>query len=257
MQAGKVVGIMAYDLSAAFDTVAANVLLPKLERLVFKGKALTWFAGHMSGGQQCVVWNAASSSYIDIEFGVRQGSILGPILFLIHVADMCVFLDLDGNSYVVYADDTKIWQTADTWEEVKSKLEDKSARFAVCARANGLAMNGAKTQLLVLSNAGPAAGLTVHVDGNDIVCGHTLELLGVCYDRKLTAAQHADNMAKTTKQRVALIARSAQHLPRGRYLQQLGVACLTPVGTTSLPGRPQPARSKTHSEAGTRLCLMA
>jgi hypothetical protein len=46
---------MAYTLSAAFDTVAADVLLPKLERLGFMGKALTWFAGYMSGGQQCVV----------------------------------------------------------------------------------------------------------------------------------------------------------------------------------------------------------
>jgi hypothetical protein len=98
---------------------------------------------------------------------------------------------------------------------MKSKLEDKSASFAVWARANGLAMNGAKTQLLVSSNAGPDAGLTVHVDGNDIVCGHTLELLGVCYDRKLTAAPHVENMTKTTKQRAALIARLAQHLPQG------------------------------------------
>jgi hypothetical protein len=237
---------------------------------------------------------------------------------------------------------------------VKSKLEDKSARFAVWARANGLAIHGAKTQLLVSSNAGPAAGLTVHVDGNDIICGHTLDLLGFCYDRKLTAAPHAENMAKTTKQRAALIARLAQHLPRGQYLQQLasglvlgkvshalaavaaprlradtptvaalkavqvsvnnvarsitgvmrsdrvrvaelnamanlptinalvtrtvameawaafnscdgnrgegtpwGLPCLTPVGTTSLPARPRPARSKTHSEAGTCLCLTA
>lgn len=134
---------------------------------------------------------------------------------------MHVYLDLDGNAYVVYADDSCLWHAASTWEEVKAVLEEKSAKFAVWAKANGLAMNGAKTQLLVSSNAGAAANLSVRVGVNDIACGRDLELLGVRFDRKMSTAPHVEDMAKAAKQRAAMIARLSQHLPRGRYLQQL------------------------------------
>jgi hypothetical protein len=112
-------------------------------------------------------------------------------------------------------------QTAKTWEDVKAVLEEKAEKFAVWARWNGLAMNAGKTQLLVSSNAGPTSGLTVRVGNNDIKCSETLELLGVGYDRKLSAAPHADNMIKAAKQRAALISRLANQIPRGRYLRQL------------------------------------
>jgi hypothetical protein len=82
-------------------------------------------------------------------------------------------------------------------------------------------MNASKTQLLVTSNAGPAADLKVVVDGNTISCSETLELLGVTYDRKLSTAPHVGNMAKAARQRAALIARLANHLPRGKYMRLL------------------------------------
>jgi hypothetical protein len=104
LRAGKVVGVIAYDLSAAFDTVAADKLIPKLERIGVLGSALTWFADYLRGGSQCVVWNGEVSGYVRVAFGVRQGSILGPILFLIHAADLTEYLGTEDSS-VLYADD--------------------------------------------------------------------------------------------------------------------------------------------------------
>jgi hypothetical protein len=69
-----------------------------------------------------------------VVFGDRQGSILGPILFLTHVSNMGHFLEIDGEYYVLYTDNTSIWQRAKTWEEVKAALEEKDEKFAVWAR---------------------------------------------------------------------------------------------------------------------------
>jgi hypothetical protein len=97
----KVVGILAFDLTAAFDTVAKDQLLPKLAELGIAGNALRWFNSYncyMSGGRQVFVWNGVESNSVGMVYGVRQGSILGPLLYNVHVADMPTCLDV-GEEY--------------------------------------------------------------------------------------------------------------------------------------------------------------
>jgi hypothetical protein len=149
VRCGNVVGVAAYDLSAAFDTVAADKLVPKLKRIGVRGFALSWFVDYLRGGWQCIVWNGGVSDFVDIEYGVRQGSILGPVLFLLHVADMATYLagpskststaltstaptstaptltageddaNIDPDNIVVYADDSNVWVVHKTWAGVK------------------------------------------------------------------------------------------------------------------------------------------
>jgi hypothetical protein len=87
-QGGNVVGILAFDLSSAFDTVDKELLLPKLAAMGIAGTALKWFESYLSGRQQCVDWSGTRSGFAEVRFGVRQGSILGPILFLVLMADL-------------------------------------------------------------------------------------------------------------------------------------------------------------------------
>jgi hypothetical protein len=63
---GQVVGLMTFDLSAAFDTVAAEQLAPTLQALGVTGRELKWFLCYMMGGRQCVVWDGTVSSLIDV-----------------------------------------------------------------------------------------------------------------------------------------------------------------------------------------------
>jgi hypothetical protein len=79
---------MAFDLSAAFDTMAAEQLAPTLQDLFVTGRELKWFLCYMTGGRQCVVWDSTVSSLIDVFYGIRQGSILGSILFMVLVSSM-------------------------------------------------------------------------------------------------------------------------------------------------------------------------
>jgi hypothetical protein len=75
---GKVVGRMAFDLSAAFDTVAADQLVPTLRALGVTGRELRWCICYMTGERQSAVWEGTVGSLVDVLYGVHQGSILGP-----------------------------------------------------------------------------------------------------------------------------------------------------------------------------------
>jgi hypothetical protein len=76
---GQVVGLMAFDQSAAFDTLAAEQLSPTLQALGVTGRELRWFLCYMTGGRQSMVWEGMVSSLINVLYGVCQGSILGPL----------------------------------------------------------------------------------------------------------------------------------------------------------------------------------
>jgi hypothetical protein len=218
---GQVVGLMAFDLSAAFDTVAAKQLSTTLQALGVTGRELRWFLCHMKGSRQCVVWDGMVSTLINVLYGVRQGSILGPLLFIILVSDMAKLLGVEEGKTVVYADDSNVWQTGNNVEEVVRKLTEKAALFVDYTRSMGLSMNAAKTQLLLSTHARNVSEVTVEVDGNTILPGNVIKLLGVQYDRKLTTTPHIKSLLAALRQQASVVATLANHLPRGANLRQL------------------------------------
>ena len=86
-QGDKATGIFL-DFSKAFDTVDHNIFLFKLEHYGIRGTALDWFSDYMSGRKQFVTYNGVKSSMSNASCCVPQGSILGPLLFLIYVIDI-------------------------------------------------------------------------------------------------------------------------------------------------------------------------
>jgi hypothetical protein len=83
----KVGALVGFDLSAAFDTVGREDLLPKMEAMGIRGKSIGWFRSYLTGARQRVVWYGQVSEVVDMEYGVRQGSLLGLVLYLLHVCD--------------------------------------------------------------------------------------------------------------------------------------------------------------------------
>lgn len=95
------------DFTKAFDTISHNILLEKLYNYGIRGKAHSWFRSYLLNRKQYTSFNNTSSSCNVISCGVPQGSILGPVLFLLYINDItrCT----DKVKFLLYADDTTIF----------------------------------------------------------------------------------------------------------------------------------------------------
>ena len=105
---GKQTDMLFLDFSKAFDSVNHNLLINKLQKLGFSGKLLLWITDYFKDWSQRVVLDGSTSDWVPVTFGVPQGSILGPLLFLLFINDMP---DCTEHSILsLFADDAKYFR---------------------------------------------------------------------------------------------------------------------------------------------------
>jgi hypothetical protein len=246
---GKVVAVVGFDLPAAFDTIGREDLLPKMSAMGIGGKALKWFRCYLTDTRQCIVLDGQVSDVVDVEYGVRQGSLLGPVLYLLNVSNLPLEIrESDGDSG--YANDTAVWVVAEDLEEAHRELLRLVNVMVNYTKINSLALNGAKTQVMV----GGKAKFTINVDGTEVKPSNTFDLLGITFDPSFTVWPYLHSLVREARFRAGRVARLAQHLPRGQLLPQLGSGllmgkvahCLPVVGRPRLPGLMARSRSRWH-----------
>ena len=95
------------DLSKAFDTIDHSLFLKKLEIYGIRGNALHWISSYLSDRSQCVSIDGVLSNSEKIIYGVSQGSVLGPLLFILHIYDIVIVSTI--LELIIFADDTNVF----------------------------------------------------------------------------------------------------------------------------------------------------
>ena len=204
------------DLSAAFDTVDHKILLERLRTSFgFNGRALSWFHSYLTDRKQHVRCGGKRSSVCNVICGVPQGSVLGPILFIIYTADLAEIVADHGLSSHQYADDSQIYGScsASNTSSLSSDISRCIDSIASWMYSNRLQLNANKTEVMWCASARrlsqlptnplPVAGTLVHPVSS-------VRDLGVYIDSDLSASTHVQR----TVSRCFAALRQLRHLRR-------------------------------------------
>ena len=194
--------LLMLDLSAAFDTVDHSILINRLKnRLGIDGMALNWFKSYLTQRKCRVVINGTQSQFTNLDCGVPQGSVLGPILFTVYTLPLGDIIRKHGLTFHLYADDSQKYAIFKFQEyaDVVSKMEHLVADIRKWYAANMLKCNDPKTDMMVLSSKySPITDfIPVKVGDHDIPSALKLRNLGVIMDQHLTMSDHVQATVKS------------------------------------------------------------
>lgn len=147
---GKKVASLFFDLTAAFDSVNPKFLEVKLKAMGINGNILKWLISYLENRKIFVSMNSETSNIVNMDIGVAQGSIIGPLLFLIFINDLPDYI-IDGE-VLIYADDTSVIIHSDTVEHLENKTISVIKQFEDWCNRNALIINKKKTVFLYFSN---------------------------------------------------------------------------------------------------------
>lgn len=179
------------DLKRAFETISRRKLLATLVKYGFAGTVLEWFSEYLKGRSQRTKYGSGVSSEARTKFGVPQGSVLGPLLFILYINDMKRILKYcDIN---LFADDTVIFISADNAIAATELLNCDLECLSKWLMFKKLKLNVSKTKAMVISNRrANYDSVRVKMDGVLLERVQEIKYLGVLIDDKLSFKNHID-----------------------------------------------------------------
>jgi len=197
---GKVIGVLILDFKKAFDSISHDILLKKLSACGISGDFNNYIASYLKDRKQYTVVNDVKSEDEQLDYGVSQGSIIGPNCFSINVDDMPDHVECDTN---LFADDTTGYVIGNNIDNVLIKLQSDLKKFDEYASKNSLTLHPGKCEVLIISRRkfiGPLPKLEIQKKHINIV--KSSKCLRITIDEKLSWEAHVEHVVRSFRAKV-------------------------------------------------------
>ena len=211
---GKYVGALFLDLKKAFDLVDHELLIEKLKLYHFSKSAVDILKSYLTQRKQLVKLGNVKSDFLQIRSGVPQGSILGPILFLLYINDIPSYIS-ESSSIDLYADDSTVYESGYQLENIQKQLQKTVNKVKLWCKLNNMAINSTKTKCMLISTSiklKKCAKLNISVDNHQIENVSCQKILGVMVQENLKWNAHINHVCKKLNMKLNLLKRISPFL---------------------------------------------
>ena len=205
------------DLSKAFDTLNHDILLDKLYYYGIRGTPLKLIKSYLAERHQFVEFRHVKSNMQTLSTGVPQGSILGPLLFLIYINDFP--LASRHFNFIMYADDTMLYSTIespnnDTIERIQTKINTELFKINDWLKINKLSLNLRKSKHMIFKKTNTRnINLTIKIDNLVIERVECFNFLGLTLDSQMTWKKHSDIISNKCSRVIGTLNRIRHFIP--------------------------------------------
>jgi histone H3/H4 len=231
MDQGKEGLLIFCDMSKAFDRVWHQGLVHKLARVGIRGDLLDWCASYLSNRKQRVVIHGQTSSEADITSGVPQGSILGPLFFLVYMNDIADNIKAEIR---LYADDVTLYIDYNDQQAAKIIIEEDLAKIMKWAKDWYMSFNPDKTEQLHFSRKRNHIPIEIKMENKQISIVKSHKHLGVIIQQDGKWSEHLDSISAKAYRRLDILRSLSKQLDK-LSLQKLYLSFIRPILEFSSP----------------------
>ena len=215
-------------LQKAVDTVNHNILLKKLQHYGIKGIANDWFKSYLTDRVQFCSINGFNSEKKYMTYGVPQGSVLGPLLFLIYINDLNRAIKYSIVNH--FADDTNLFNSHSSLKSLQNRVNYDLKQLSKWLRANKISLNASKTEVLIFTHKNKQMAyrskegklvpweLKIKIDGKKIFPSPFVKYLGVIIDSKLNWKFHLEQLTVKLSRAIGMLAKIRHYVDKNTII---------------------------------------